>query len=48
MYGSICRETGRFCYYAAPSGYCQITVCINHPWVEIITYSWMTEKPKEK
>ena len=46
-YGGICRETGKFCQYATQNGYCQMTVCINHPSIEIITYPWMVEKPKE-
>lgn len=47
-YGSICRETGKFCTYATQNGHCQVTTCINHPSVEIITYPWMVERPKEK
>lgn len=47
-YGGICRETGKFCQYATKNGgYCSMTACINHPSVEIITYPWMVEKPKE-
>ena len=48
-YGGICRETGKFCQYATSNGgYCTMTACINHPSVEIITYPWMVEKPKEE
>lgn len=47
-YGGLCRETGKYCQYATPNGgYCSMTACINHPSVEIITYPWMVEKPKE-
>lgn len=48
-YGGLCRETGKYCQYATPNGgYCSMTACINHPSVEIITYPWMVEKPKEE
>lgn len=47
-YGGTCRETGKFCQYATPNGYCQITVCINHPLVETITFPWMVEKSKDE
>lgn len=48
-YGGICRETGKFCTYATQNGgYCQMTTCINHSSVEIITYPWMIERSKEK
>lgn len=47
-YGGICRETGKFCPYTTVNRYCQFTVCINHPTVEIITYPWMVEKSKEE
>ena len=45
--GGICRETGRYCPYATVNHYCSMTVCVNHPSVEIITYPWMVEKSKE-
>ena len=46
-YGGICSKTGKYCTYATVHGYCTITACVNHPSVEIITYPWMVEKPKE-